>query len=88
MKNPWLEKRENHISEFVVWETVGIVDPYARAYNEISIEIQGQSVLLITPDKFIVRGVEVEQGEGEAQKVYDAFVDFLKGTNGTRSNRI
>lgn len=35
-------------------------------------------VLKITPTEFFVRGVKVEQGEGEAKAVYDAFCEWLQ----------
>jgi len=77
MKNPWLEK--SHIAKFEVWETVGVIDPYVCEPNTISFNIKEEVMLTITPEKFIVRGVEVEQGEGEAQKVYDAVWEFFMG---------
>ena len=40
----------------------------------------GTELLRIANDGFYVRGVKVEQGHGEAQVVYAAFVEFLKGT--------
>ena len=35
-------------------------------------------MITITPDAFYVRGKLVPQDEGEAQKVYNAFVSWLK----------
>ena len=34
-------------------------------------------MLKISHDGFYVRGVKIEQGEGEAQKVYDAFIAWM-----------
>lgn len=34
--------------------------------------------LMITKEGFFVRGVKVEQGEQEAEAVYDAFKNWLK----------
>lgn len=39
-----------------------------------------EELLKIGPDGFWVRGVKVEQGPGEADEVYRAFLDFMKLT--------
>lgn len=39
----------------------------------------GEEKIKITPDGFYVRGIKVEQGEGEARAVYDGFVALLNG---------
>lgn len=44
----------------------------------------GESMMRITPDAFYVRGVQVEQGEGEAQAVYEAFKTWLALTKHPR----
>lgn len=40
---------------------------------------EGGEMIVIDRDRFLVRGVEVQQGPGEAQQVYEAFVKWMGG---------
>ena len=45
--------------------------------NTITCLAGGEEMLKIGPDGFWVRGVKVEQGDGEAEIVYKAFKEFM-----------
>ena len=45
--------------------------------NTITCMAGGAEMLRVGPDGFWVRGVRVEQGEGEAQAVYAAFKQWM-----------
>lgn len=38
-----------------------------------------EEMLRISKDSFYVRGVKVEQDKQEARKVYEAFIDWMRG---------
>jgi hypothetical protein len=45
--------------------------------NTITCLAGGNEMLRVGPDGFWVRGVKVEQNEGEAQAVYNAFKQWM-----------
>lgn len=47
--------------------------PQVETSNTITCMAGGQEMLKVGPDGFWVRGVKVEQAEGEAKQVYEAF---------------
>ena len=49
--------------------------------NTITCIAGGEEMLRVSPDGFWVRGVKVEQDEGEAQAVYDAFKQWMAWTS-------
>jgi len=56
--------------------------------NTINFLIAGEEILKISDKGFFYKGEQVEQGEGEAQRVYEAFNEFLRAsalnTNGDK----
>ena len=55
------------------------MDFQPRPNNIVFLLDEGKTeAMKITPDGFFVRGVQVEQGEGEAKAVYDAFCSWLQ----------
>jgi hypothetical protein len=45
--------------------------------NNITCMAGGEEMLRVGPDGFWVRGIKVEQNEGEAQAVYNAFKQWM-----------
>lgn len=62
--------------------SVGAADP--SLFNTITLCSAGKEMLRISPEGFHVRGVKIEQDEGEARKVFEAFIEFLKGNTAYR----
>lgn len=52
--------------------------------SNVTFVAQSVEMLRITRDGFFVRGVKVEQGEGEAQAVYEAFMTWMHAQGGWR----
>jgi hypothetical protein len=54
--------------------TLSVTDPYQ---NSMTMWAGGSEMLRVAQDGFYVRGVKIEQDDKEAERVYNAFKQFL-----------
>lgn len=65
----------DNTSQFEPYLNVGIYD--ATAASNIVLSTDTSEMLRVAKDGFYVRGVKIEQNEEEAEKVYNAFHQWL-----------
>jgi len=67
----------------LIKETLTITNSNTDIPSDITFFIDNytKEILRIDPEGFWIRGIKVEQGPDEAKIVYQAFLDFLKGSH-------
>lgn len=65
---------EISLNEFT---TIGIDPEYERRQNSLSMHAGGVEMLRVAQDGFYVRGKKVPADDKEAERVYNAFKQFL-----------
>jgi hypothetical protein len=57
--------------------TIGVSPEYEAHQNSLTMIAGGTEMLRVAEDGFYVRGVKVTQDDKEAERVYNAFKQFL-----------